>query len=100
MFQQESILLSLAPCFQPGLRWMPDVSLSPRSNGREARCSRLSKVTDIWLPFFAWCLPGRCVELEAGVTTCLGFSSTPGSSLEAWRSLEFIWSRRQPQPIH
>lgn len=36
---QESILLSLgwAPCFQPGLSWMPDVSLYSYSNVRAAR---------------------------------------------------------------
>lgn len=33
------------------------------------------------------------MQQEAGAPTCLGNSSTPGPSLEAWCSLGFSWSQ-------
>lgn len=43
---QESILFQ-ASCFQPGLRWVPDVSLSSCCNGRAPRYGLM----DTWFPF-------------------------------------------------
>lgn len=71
--QQESFSSLWAPCFQPDLRWMPDVSLCCHSDGRAAGCGFFAKVMD----------PG---DQGGRVATCLGSSSTPGSSLEAWCS--------------